>query len=67
MRPGAIRQTTGTVVIVGDDSPVRDAVAAALAAHVTVAATLPPSPPDALAGFAADVVVWDLGPRRRPI
>lgn len=62
MRPGAIRQTTGTVVIVGDDSPVRDAVAAALAAHVTVAATLPPSPPDALAGFAADVVVWDLGP-----
>ncbi|MFM2129553.1 MAG: hypothetical protein RL477_1099 [Pseudomonadota bacterium] len=62
MRPGAIKQTTGTVVIVGDDAQVREAVAAALTPQVTVAATLPPSPPDALERFAADVVVWDLGP-----
>lgn len=62
MRPGAIQQQPGTVVIVGDDARVRDAVAASLTAEVTVAATLPSSPPEALERFAADVVVWDLGP-----
>lgn len=62
MRPGAIKQKTGVVVIVGDDARVRDAVAAALTPSVTVAAILPASPPDALVGLAADVVVWDLGP-----
>ena len=62
MRPGAIRQATGTVVIVGDDARVRDSVAASLSPSVNVAATVPASPPEALERFAADVVVWDLGP-----
>lgn len=61
MRPGAIKQKTGTVVIVGDDARVRDAVAASLSSAVTVAATVPASPPETLERFAADVVVLDLG------
>lgn len=62
MRPGAIRKSTGTVVVVSDDPLARDGLAAALAPAIMVAAVLPLASPEVLARFAADVVVWDLGP-----